>query len=329
MKPLLTVSELKSHYITPRHLIRAVDGISFELSSGEVLGVVGESGSGKSTLALSLVGLLDPPGQITGGEVRLEGEPLLGREESDLASILGPRIGMLFQSPEGSFNPIRTIGKQMCEALQEHGVQTQEEAQRRAEAALALVGMPRVKEIMESYPFELSGGMCQRAALALALSLNPVLLIADEPTASLDVLAQAELVQLFSRLRDSVKFSIILISHDLGLVGALADRVAVMYAGKIVEEGPVKQVLESPEHPYTRGLLASLPRLKRIPGDLPVIPGQAASPGERRPGCAFAARCDEADSSCQAGEPPSLRSVGSNHRVACLKRAENSNERTE
>lgn len=320
MTPLLSVSDLRSRYLSGRGEIRAVDGVSFDLARGEVLGVVGESGSGKSTLALSMVGLLDPPGEIVGGEVKLEGKAILGRKESALASILGPRIGMLFQSPEGSFNPISTIGTQICEALQEHGIATGEEAVMRAEAALALVGMPRVKEVMRNYPFELSGGMCQRAALAMVLSLNPKLLIADEPTASLDVLAQAELAQLFARLRDSVKFSMILISHDLGLVGALADRVIVMYAGKIVEEGPVEQVLGSPEHPYTRGLLASLPQLRRVPSDLPVIPGHVTSAGGK--GCAFASRCSEVISSCREGEAPLLDEVGPAHHVACLRRGE-------
>jgi oligopeptide/dipeptide ABC transporter ATP-binding protein len=324
MAALLTVSNLKSRYHTGQGVIRAVDGVSFHVAPGEFLGVVGESGSGKSTLALSLVGLLDPPGEIVGGEVELEGEGLLGRKESDLYTVLGPKIGMLFQSPEGSFNPIATIGVQICEALQAHRLLTKREAQQRAEAALALVGMPRITEVMESYPFELSGGMCQRAALALALALGPSLLIADEPTASLDVLAQAEMVQLFARLRESVKFSMILISHDLGLIGALADRVAVMYAGKIVEEGAVGKVLQSPEHPYTRGLLASLPRLEKNPADLPVIPGRAVFLKGRSPGCAFAERCSEVEASCREGESPRLREVGPRHRAACTKRGERS-----
>ncbi|MDC4226581.1 MAG: ABC transporter ATP-binding protein [Candidatus Manganitrophus sp.] len=328
MSALLHVSDLKSHYRTQRGAIRAVDGVSFDLARGEVLGIVGESGSGKSTLALSLVGLLDPPGEIIGGEVRLEGKPILGRKEADLAAILGSRIGMLFQSPEGSFNPIATIGNQLREALQAHGAGGREAAAR-AEAALALVGMPRIKEVMKSYPFELSGGMCQRAALAMVLSLNPTLLIADEPTASLDVLAQAELAQLFARLRDSVKFSMILISHDLGLVGALADRVIVMYAGKIVEEGPVERALDSPQHPYTRGLLASLPKLNRLPADLPVIPGHAPSSVGKALGCAFSPRCNEAVSSCREGEAPGLRRIGPEHRVACIMREENRAEQSE
>lgn len=261
--PLLSVSHLKSSYCSAQETIRAVDGVSVDLYQGDILGIVGESGSGKSTLALSLLGLLDPPGRIEGGEIRFQGKDLLALDEAGWQNIRGKTIGMIFQSPEGSFNPIATIGRQIAEALQAHRTLSRREADKEAEMALGRVRMPQPKEVFERYPFELSLGMCQRASLALALSLSPSILIADEPTASLDIVSQAEMARLFSELQETRALSMIVISHDLGLVRTIADRVAVMHAGKIVEEGPVEQVLTEPRHPYTRELVSSELRLDR------------------------------------------------------------------
>ncbi|MEO5955764.1 MAG: ABC transporter ATP-binding protein [Nitrospiraceae bacterium] len=261
--PLLSLSDLKSYYDSAAGTIRAVDGVSLDLYAGEILGIVGESGSGKSTLSLSLLGLLDPPGRIAGGELWFQGEDLLALDESGWQNIRGKKIGMIFQSPEGSFNPISTIGQQIAEALQAHRTLSRREAEAEAEMALALVRMPQPREIFERYPFELSLGMCQRASLALALSLHPAVLIADEPTASLDIVSQAAMASLFLELQATHNLSLIIISHDLGLVRTIADRVVVMHAGKIVEEGPSDQVLEAPRHPYTQGLVSSELRLDR------------------------------------------------------------------
>lgn len=261
--PLLSVSHLKSYYFSAQGLIRAVDGVSLDLYRGDILGIVGESGSGKSTLALSLLGLLDPPGRIEEGGIQFQGEDLPTLDEAGWQGIRGKKIGMIFQSPEGSFNPISTIGRQISEALQTHRSLSRKEADKEAEMALARVWMPQPEEVFERYPFEISLGMCQRASLALALSLNPSILIADEPTASLDIVSQAEMARLFSELQETRNLSMIIISHDLGLVRTIADRVAVMHAGKIVEEGPTEQVLEAPRHPYTQGLVSSELRLER------------------------------------------------------------------
>ena len=261
--PLLSVSHLKSYYFSAQGLIRAVDGVSLDLYRGDILGIVGESGSGKSTLALSLLGLLDPPGRIEEGGIQFQGEDLPTLDEAGWQGIRGKKIGMIFQSPEGSFNPISTIGRQISEALQTHRSLSRKKADKEAEMALARVWMPQPEEVFERYPFEISLGMCQRASLALALSLNPSILIADEPTASLDIVSQAEMARLFSELQETRNLSMIIISHDLGLVRTIADRVAVMHAGKIVEEGPTEQVLEAPRHPYTQGLVSSELRLDR------------------------------------------------------------------
>lgn len=261
--PLLSVSHLKSYYSSAHETIRAVDGVSLDLYQGDILGVVGESGSGKSTLALSLLGLLAPPGHIEDGEIRFQGKDVLALDEAGWQGIRGKKIGMIFQSPEGSFNPISSIGRQISEALQTHRSLSRREADKEAEMALARVRMPQPKEVSKRYPFELSLGMCQRASLALALSLNPSILIADEPTASLDIVSQAEMARLFSELQEALHLSMIIISHDLGLVRTIADRVAVMHAGKIVEEGPAKQVLKEPHHSYTRELVSSELRLDR------------------------------------------------------------------
>ncbi len=313
---LLSVRGLKSHYHAAQGVVRAVDGVTLEVRAGEVVGVVGESGSGKSTLALSLMGLLDPPGRVAEGVIDFEGRDLRGLNERQWRAVRGRRIGMIFQSPEASFSPNATIGRQITQALRTHRLLSAAAARDAAQQALTMVGMPRPREILDSYPFELSGGMCQRAALALALSLEPALLLADEPTASLDLLAQAEMTRLFGELRRRLQLTMLIISHDLGLIGRLADRVVIMYAGRVVESGPTEQVLRSPRHPYTRGLLASLPRLEAEPRPIPSLTGHAPDMTALPAGCAFAPRCAAADERCRRQAPP-LENAGTRHEVAC------------
>ncbi len=313
---LLTVRGLKSHYQSARGVVRAVDGVDIEVCGGEVVGVVGESGSGKSTLALSLIGLLDPPGHITEGAVEFEGRDLRALDEEQWRSVRGRRIGMMFQSPEASFSPTATIGRQMVEALRIHHRIEANAARIEAQRALAMVGLQRPEEIFDNYPFELSGGMCQRAALALVLSLEPALLLADEPTSSLDILAQAEMAKLFGELRQRQQFTMLIISHDLGLISKLADRVVIMYAGRVVESGPTHQVLSKPRHHYTFGLLASLPRLESVPHRISVLAGQAPDMTMLPVGCSFAPRCSMANDRCRRDLPP-LEQIGARHYAAC------------
>ncbi len=316
---LLSVSNLKSGYFTRHGTISAVDGVSFDLCHGHTVGIVGESGSGKSTLALSLLGLLERPGRVVEGKSSFAGKNLRTLNEKEWSAVRGRQIGMIFQSPESSFNPLATLGQQMCEALMTHQGLSQASALEKAERALAMVGMPRPREILKSYAFELSGGMCQRAALGLALSLNPALLLADEPTASLDVLAQEEMIGLFKEMQKRLNLSMIIISHDLGLIGKLAERTLVMYAGKIVEAGPTWQVLGTPRHPYTRGLLACQPRLDLEPQPIPAMTGAPPSLDKQITGCRFAPRCRWAGSRCMSDDAFQLRPVLANHHVACVK----------
>ena len=317
--PLLAVSNLKSSYFTGRGVISAVDGVSFDLYQGQTVGIVGESGSGKSTLALSLLGLLERPGRVVAGEIRFAGKNLRTLNETEWREVRGRQIGMIFQSPEASFNPVATVGEQMCEALITHQRLTQASASEKAHDALAIVGMPRPREILKSYAFELSGGMCQRAALGLALSLNPTLLLADEPTASLDVLAQEEMIRLFKEMQKRLNLSMVIISHDLGLIGKVAARIIVMYAGKIVEAGPTWQVLRTPRHPYTRGLLASQLRLDPEPRPIPTMAGTPPVLDKPITGCRFASRCHWVEPRCMNDEAFALRPIGLDHYAACFK----------
>lgn len=256
---LLSVHELHCHYLTKHSTISAVDGVSFDLYPNEVLGIIGESGSGKSTLALSLMGLLNNFTQICKGDLLFKGQNTQTFSEKDWQQVRGRHIGMIFQSAEASFNPIMTIGQHITESLLTHQRCNHQDARLQAINALKIVGMPCPDKIMQCYPFELSGGMCQRAALALAMSLQPQLLIADEPTASLDIIAQSEITTLLNKLRHQFGLAMIIISHDLGLVARLADRMAVMATGKILEMSTTKQILSNPSHYYTKRLLTSMP----------------------------------------------------------------------
>jgi len=300
MTPLLQVTDLATHFFTRAGALKAVDGVSFQLAPGEVLGLVGESGSGKTVTGFSLLGLIEPPGKIVRGSVRFEGHELIGMRERDLRSIRGRRLAMVFQDPTMTLNPVLTILRQMSLALQAHKQLSNDAIRARCIEVLTLVGIPDAGSRLDAYPHEFSGGMRQRVAIAIALLHNPSLIIADEPTTALDVSVQA---QILTEMRDLVRrigTSLIWISHDLATVSSLADRIAVMYAGRIVEEGPTAQVLKQPRHPYTQGLLDSLPS-RTVPGQaLPHIPGMMPSLLDLPQGCSYAPRCGRADDRCSS-----------------------------
>ncbi len=295
---LLEVVDLATHFLTRAGPVKAVDGVSFSLRPGEVLGLVGESGSGKSVTGFSLLGLVDPPGRIVRGSIRFEGVELVGMAEEALRSLRGRRMAMVFQDPTMTLNPVLTIGRQMQLAMQAHGPIAPAVLTARCIEVLATVGIPDPAARLDAYPHEFSGGMRQRVAIAIALLHGPSLIIADEPTTALDVSIQA---QILTEMRDLVRrigTSLIWISHDLAAVSSIADRIAVMYAGRIVEEGPTAAVLREPWHPYTQGLLDSLPSRAQPGRDLPQIPGMTPSLSNLPPGCPYAPRCPNADARC-------------------------------
>lgn len=297
MTALLEVSDLSTYFFTRAGVLKAVDGVSFKLKAGQVLGLVGESGSGKTVTGFSLLGLVEPPGRIVKGAVRFEGQDLLGLSNYELRHVRGRRLAMIFQDPMMTLNPVLTIAKQMELALRAHG-QTQQIKARSAEV-LSLVGIPGAASRLNAYPHEFSGGMRQRVAIAMALLHDPPLIIADEPTTALDVSVQAQILAEMRSLVRRVGTSLIWISHDLATISSLADRVAVMYAGRIVEEGPTAEVLGLPRHPYTKGLLDSLPSRADPGRPIPHIPGAMPSLLNLPSGCAYAARCPRADKQCE------------------------------
>ncbi|MCX7367605.1 MAG: ABC transporter ATP-binding protein [Alphaproteobacteria bacterium] len=311
-KALLQVRDLRTHFETRAGTIKAVDGISFTLERGEILGLVGESGSGKSVTGFSLIGLLDPPGRIAGGSVVFQGQELVGRSQAEMRKLRGKRIAMIFQDPAATLNPVLTIGQQMVMAVQAHGGTGQGAALELAERSLARVGIPDAATRLNAYPHEFSGGMRQRVAIAIALLHEPELIIADEPTTALDVSIQAQILAEMKTLAQESGTALIWISHDLAIVSSLADRVIVLYLGRIVEFGPVADVLRAPLHPYTRGLLDSLPAMADPGQKLRQIPGSTPSPLNVTPGCPFAPRCAHADDLCRS-EPPA---VGDQHHGA-------------
>ncbi|MFN2120420.1 MAG: ABC transporter ATP-binding protein, partial [Anaerolineales bacterium] len=295
---------------------QAVDGISLELITGECLGVVGESGSGKSQLFLAAMGLLASNGHAS-GSVRLQGRELLGLDRGSMNRIRGNLLIMIFQDPMTAMTPHLRIGRQLSEVLSEHADYSHHEVQARILQALERVNIPSAAERLRQYPHELSGGMRQRVMIAMALLCSPLVLIADEPTTALDVTVQADVLELLRELKQRDGVSIVLITHDLGVVANLCDRVLVMYAGKAVEQGSTRQILQDPQHPYTRGLLASIPRLDQDPGTrLQMIPGQPPNLQNTLPGCAFAPRCSYRQARCEV-ERPVLRPLGQQHFKAC------------
>ncbi|MBE7467939.1 MAG: peptide ABC transporter ATP-binding protein [Anaerolineae bacterium] len=318
MPTLLEVKDLETQFFTQDGVVRAVNGISYSLNEGETLGIVGESGSGKSVGVMSLIRLIpSPPGKIVGGQVLFDGQDLLKLNDDEIRSIRGNKIAMIFQDPMTSLNPVLTIGRQIGEALELHLGMDKQQARERTIELLELVGIPSAKDRLNNYPHQFSGGMRQRVMIAMGLSCNPQLLIADEPTTALDVTIQAQIVDLVKRLRDEIGMAIIWITHDLGVVAGLANRVIVMYAGCIVEEAPVKELYQNPRHPYTLGLLGSLPRLDADrPEKLNSIEGLPPDLINYPKGCPFYARCNYRIDIC-AHEAPPLKTVGVGHKAAC------------
>ncbi len=317
--PLLAVRDLQVEFDTRRGRVRAVRGLSYEVRPGEALGLVGESGSGKSVSALAVLGLLPRrTARIAAGSIRLRGEELVGRSERELRALRGSTVALVFQDSLSSLNPVLTIGRQITEQLEAHGKASGKAAERRAVELLERVGIPGAARRVRQHPHELSGGMRQRAMIAMALSCEPALLVADEPTTALDVTIQAQILELLAELRDTLGMSVLLITHDLGVVAGFTDRVAVMYAGRIVEQGPTEPLLARPSHPYTLGLLASVPRLDRPrQATLTPIPGVPPNLGAEIRGCPFRPRCAAAVARCAAEDPP-LEQVGEAPRsVAC------------
>jgi peptide/nickel transport system ATP-binding protein/oligopeptide transport system ATP-binding protein len=322
-KPVLDVRGLKTVFRIRGGSVHAVNSVSFHLRPGELLGVVGESGSGKSVTMMSLIGLLpSPPAEVQAGEVLLDGEDILHVSGEDLQSIRGAKIGFIFQDPMTSLNPVFTVGNQIMEPLRKHMGLTKAQAQVRAAELLDLVGIPDAKKRLSSYPHQFSGGMRQRVMIAIALACDPRVLIADEPTTALDVTIQAQILELVRDLRQKLGMAIIWITHDLGVIAGIADRVMVMYAGQVVEQAPVKDLFARPQHPYTRALLKTIPHLAGPRGDrLQVIEGQPPIMLAAPEACAFAPRCAHAFERCLR-ENPQRRPVGRGHDVACHWEAE-------
>src|SRR5687767_15902539 len=287
-KPLLEVKGLKTYFYTEDGVVRAVDGVSFEVYPGEVLGLVGESGCGKSVTSLSIMRLISKPGRIDEGEILLDGENLLKLHEEESIQVRGNRISMIFQQPQSALNPVFKVGDQLAEVLNVHQDMGKEAGWKRAVALLKMVGVPDPERRVEAYPHELSGGMAQRVMIAMALACVPELLIADEPTTALDVTIQAQILDLMREMRQEMGTSIILITHDLGVVAEMAERVAVMYAGEIVEQTDVNSLFDEPLHPYTQGLIGSIPVLGALMDILNVIPGTVPNLVNLPPGCRFA-----------------------------------------
>lgn len=308
-EPLLTVTDLVTQFDTEDGRVTAVDGVSFDVMPGETLGIVGESGSGKSVTALSVIRLIQtPPGRIAGGRVTFKGRDLLGLPDHEMREIRGDEISMIFQEPMTSLNPLFTVGDQIMEAVLLHQDRDRQRARERAVEMLRKVGIPSPEKRVDQYPHQMSGGMRQRVMIAMALACNPSLLIADEPTTALDVTIQAQILDLIGKLKQDTGASVMLITHDLGVIAETADRVIVMYAGQIVETGDVDTIFDRPMHPYTSGLLQSIPRLTEDKDRLHSIEGIVPSPFDMPKGCRFAPRCPLADAQCTswgAGPGPS------------------------
>jgi oligopeptide transport system ATP-binding protein len=319
MAPLLEVRNLMTQFHTQDGVVKAVDGVSFHVDRGETLGIVGESGCGKSVTSLSVMRLIpSPPGKIAGGQILFDGEDLLTMSEEEMRHIRGNRIAMIFQDPMTSLNPVLTVGRQITESLELHLKLSKKEATNRAAELLDMVGIPSASKRLDNYPHQFSGGMRQRVMIAMALSCNPELLIADEPTTALDVTIQAQILELINRLREELDTAVIMITHDLGVVAGMTDRVTVMYAGKVVEEGPTKEIFGNPRMPYTIGLLRSIPRLdEEEKRKLTPIRGLPPNLIDLPQLCPFSPRCDYVQERCLT-VVPDLRAVAPDHRAACL-----------
>jgi len=318
MTALLEVADLRTEFMTDRGVIRAVDGVSLSVRQGETLGIVGESGCGKSITSLSIMQLLPKRiGRVASGEVRFQGKDMLKLSGREIRKIRGNRMAMIFQEPMTSLNPVFKIGKQISESARYHLKLGKREAWKRSVDMLRKVGIPRPEKIADQYPHQLSGGMRQRVMIAMAMVCNPQLLIADEPTTALDVTIQAQILDLMRELQQTENMAIVMITHDLGVVAEMCDRVMVMYAGQVVEETDVKTLFSDPKHPYTRGLLASLPQLAGDQDRLSSIPGQVPNPAQMPVGCRFAPRCPVREERCERVQPELLE-TGPGHRCRCL-----------
>ena len=314
-EPLLSVENLRTYFHTSEGVVRSVDGVSLSIRSGETLGIVGESGSGKTVTGLSILRLVDAPGRIqSGSRITLRGRDLTALPNAEMRAIRGNEISMIFQEPMTSLNPVWTVGNQIAEAVRVHRGVSSREARERAIEMLGLVGIPNPAHRVDDYPHEFSGGMRQRATIAMALACDPAVLIADEPTTALDVTIQASILDLLAALQSRLGMAMIFISHDLGVVSQIADRVLVMYAGQVVEEGAAKDVFREPRHPYTEGLLRSIPRVSRKIPRLAVIPGDVPSARRWPDGCRFHPRCPYVWERCRADEPDL---VGDAHISSC------------
>jgi oligopeptide/dipeptide ABC transporter ATP-binding protein len=316
---IISVENLKTYFYTEDGTVPAIDGVSFEVKRGETLAIVGESGSGKSVTSLSIMRLIpQPPGKIVNGDIKFNGDSLLIKSEKEMRSIRGNRISMIFQEPMTSLNPVYKIGDQISESIIIHQKKTKKEALAEAINLLNLVGIPEPERRINQYPHELSGGMRQRVMIAIALACQPELLIADEPTTALDVTIQNQILQLMKNLKKKINMSIMLITHDLGVVAEMADSVVVMYAGQVVEQGDVYTIFENPKHPYTEGLLKSMPSAEKRVGKLYAIEGVVPNPLNLPQGCRFAARCEYATTLCY-NAMPEIQKVGNEEAVRCWK----------
>ncbi|MDC7222390.1 MAG: ABC transporter ATP-binding protein [Spirochaetales bacterium] len=315
---LLEVKDLKTYFHTEEGVVRAVNGVTYTLHEGETLGIVGESGCGKSVSSYSIMGLVEsPPGKIHGGEIHFRGKNLLDLDEREFSKVRGRDMAMIFQEPMTALNPIMTCGEQIREALKIHTELNKKEQDARIIELLTEVGIPAPEKRMHAYPHELSGGMRQRVVIAIALSCNPSLLIADEPTTALDVTIQAQIMELMKKLQKKHRMAIILITHDLAVVAEAVDRVAVMYAGEVVENAPVRDIYKNPRHPYTQALLASIPELGHRDKKIEAIPGRVPNLMDEIKGCPFRNRCKKAMEICRTVKPE-LKPVGEDHLCRCL-----------
>ena len=323
MANLLEIRDLATHFNTQDGVVKAVDGVSFELKDGEIIGIVGESGCGKSVSALSIMRLIpDPPGRIVHGEVMFGGQDILKLNEAEMRHVRGNRISMIFQEPMTSLNPVLSIGRQLTETLELHLKMNSAQARDRAKELLSMVGIPDAERCLSDYPHQMSGGMRQRVMISMAISCNPKLIIADEPTTALDVTIQAQILELIQTLCKELGTAMIIITHNLGIVARYASRVMVMYAGKLIEKGSSQNIYHNPKHPYTRGLLDSVPRLDETAGSTLVsIDGLPPDLIDLPVGCSFAPRCRYAIDRCAAETPP-LMTVGDAHDSACWRWSE-------
>lgn len=317
IQPILKIEDLHTHFFTDRGEVPAVDGVDLYINPGEVLGVVGESGCGKSVTSLSILKLVpNPPGKVVGGRILLKGQDIVPLKEKEMRQIRGNSVSMIFQEPMTSLNPLFTVGQQIIEAVRLHRGHSRRDAREHAVDMLRKVGIPRPEAIIDEYPHQLSGGMRQRVMIAMSISCSPELLIADEPTTALDVTIQAQILDLIRRLNEEQGTAVMLITHDLGVVAEMCHRVAVMYAGKVVEEGGVHDIFKNPLHPYTRGLIESVPRMGETRERLYSIPGNVPILSKDMQGCRFAPRCQDAIEICRQSLPQ-LTLQENNHSCRC------------